>query len=125
MGGRKVILLVENANLILNAKINLADGAGFFGAFVDKSITVGASVGGGANPHLEGIYLADSSFSTGAGDTQLRVRGSVAAYGGVSLQRNLDDNTNPAEFFEFAPDQIVLFPSRLGTRKMDWKEVAP
>ncbi|KKP92758.1 MAG: hypothetical protein UR98_C0018G0012 [Parcubacteria group bacterium GW2011_GWA1_36_12] len=118
--GRKVILFIENSDLFIGGNINLNDGVGFFGVFVDGSITIVPTV-----TSLEGIYLSDSSFSTGLGNTQLSVRGSVAAYEGVNLQRDIDDDSEPSEFFEYAPDQILLFPSKLGTRKMDWKEVAP
>lgn len=31
----------------------------------------------------------------------------------------------PAELFEFAPDQILLYPDKLGFRRTRWSEVAP
>jgi hypothetical protein len=84
------------------------------------------------SPNLEGIYFVDGQVSTGTtgaeNDLQLRLRGSVVGWGGVNLQRNLGEalnGTTPSEFFEFAPDQIMLFPAKLGERKMRWKEVAP
>lgn len=139
LGSRKVILIVDNANLYIGGNINLTKGSGFFMAIAGKNsagekgnIYVLPSVGGGVSPNLEGIYLADGTFYTGTGgvqlDPKLYVRGSVAAYGGVSMQRDLGGTANattPAEFFEYAPDQVMLFPSALGVRKMNWKEVAP
>lgn len=132
---RKVILLVDNANLEITGNINLNDGVGFFMAIAGKgpngtkgNILVDQSVGGGSGPNLEGIYVADNSFSDTGGALRLHVRGSVVAYGGVQMYRNLGDAPNAdqsAEFFEYAPDQIMLFPSKLGTRKINWKEVAP
>lgn len=123
LGSRKVILLVEeNADVVINKNITLTDGAGFFGIFTSGKISVNPQV-----TNLEGIYLSDSSFETGTGNNQLNIRGSVATYGGINLQRKRDliNNTLPAETFEYAPDQILLFPPKLGHRKIRWKEVAP
>ena len=132
IGDRKIVLMVEGADVYINGNINLTDGVGFFGMFVYGDIFVNPAVGGGAAANIEGIYLSDGNFSTGTGglenDSQLYIRGSVASYGGLNLQRNLGEalNTeNPAEVFEFAPDQILLFPAKLGYRRINWKEVAP
>ena len=64
LGGRKVILFVDSADLLINAPINLDDGAGFFLVIVGKNaggakgnIIVGAGVGGTAYD-MEGIYMA-------------------------------------------------------------------
>lgn len=131
IGAKKIILLVANADLNINANINgRTVGSGFFMAIVNGNIVVSPNVGG-ATPNLVGLYLADGTFSDGtlnpSPDNQLLVRGSVVAYGGVSLQRDLGDanNTTPAEIFEYLPDQILLFPKVLGVRKINWKEVAP
>ncbi|KKP57349.1 MAG: hypothetical protein UR48_C0019G0017, partial [Microgenomates group bacterium GW2011_GWD1_33_9] len=32
---------------------------------------------------------------------------------------------NPSEIFEFAPDQILLFPPNLMFKRTKWTEVAP
>jgi uncharacterized protein YjdB len=133
MGGRKVVLLVSSASFNINFPINVTDGAGFFMVIVGKNsggakgnITVSTAVGGGAGPNLEGLYLADGTFSDGAGATRLSVRGSVVA-NSANLQRNLGGaaNLNPSELFEYAPDQTLLFPSIFGARRINWKEVAP
>ena len=139
VGSRKVILIVNGANVYLNGNINLTKGSGFFmlvaGAAADGTkgnIIVNPSVGGGVRANLEGIYIADGVFQTGTtgtkSDIQLWIRGSVAAYGGVNLQRDLGDavnSTTPAELFEFAPDLELLFPEKIGTRTTNWQEVAP
>lgn len=138
LGNRKVVLLVGSANLNLKGKINLTKGQGFFMAIAGKdaggnkgNINIDPTVGGGGT-NLEGIYFADGAISTGttgaANDSQLTFRGSVSANGGISLQRDLGEpanTTTPAEVFEYAPDQIMLFPKILGVRKINWKEVAP
>lgn len=139
LGDRKVILLVNSADFYIKGNINVTDGQGFFFVTVGKNadggkgtIYVDPAVGGGGAPNLEGIYEADNYFQTGSvitgDDSQLWVRGAVAGYGGVILQRDLGglpNKTSPAELFEYAPDQIMLFPSKLGYRRLNWKEVAP
>ncbi len=123
-GSRKVILFVKSGNFNINGKINLDDNNGFFVVFVNGNINITASVTG--TPAIEGMYTADSGFTTGLGNTQLHIRGSVASYGGITLQRDLpDDTVTPAELFEFAPDQVVLFPQKLMFKRFKWAEVAP
>lgn len=128
LGSRRVILLVDTADLNINANISLT--TGFFLAIANQDINIDPAV-----TALEGLYVADGTVSTGTlgpdgsgtgQDVPLSVRGSVAAYTGINLQRDLADNSAiPAEFFEYAPDQILLFPSTLGVRRINWKEVAP
>lgn len=138
IGTKKVILLVDNADFNIGKTINgITKGQGFFLVIVKGNIKVDPGVGGGVGPNLEGLYVADNTFQTGGlpknqdgtgNDIQLRVRGSIVGYGGVTLQRSLagaGNVTNPAEYLEYAPDQIMLFPSKLGVRKIVWKEVAP
>jgi hypothetical protein len=133
LGDREVVLIVKNANLNINGNINFTKGSGFFLAVAGKKddgskgdIILDAGV-----TNLEGIYAADNKFQTGSigtGDSQLVIRGSVAAYGGINLQRDLGDpanQTTPAEIFEYAPDLELLFPEKLLTRTINWKEVAP
>lgn len=122
-GNRKVILFIENGNLTINGKLNVNDGVGFFGAFVDGNINVKSTVTGTAA--LEGIYLSDGTFTSEVAATQLHVRGSVASYGGITLQRDLVDDSTAAELFEYAPDQILLFPKKLAYRRTKWAEIAP
>lgn len=135
--GRKVVLLVDGADLNLNGKINIAQnfrGSSFFMALVGKksgggsggNILVSSSLGSNNQVSLDGLYSADGTFSTGAGNNQLWIRGSVIAYGGVNLQRNLTDNSaTPAEFFEYAPELLTLYPDVFTTKRLRWKEVAP
>jgi hypothetical protein len=139
LGSRKVILIVNAADVYLKGNINVTDAQGFFLLAAGKNdngvkgdIFVDPSVGGGSGPNLEGIYLADNLFRTGTAaptlDSKLYVRGSVAAYGGVVLDRDLGtagNAANPSEFFEYAPDQVLLFPTKLAARRINWKEIAP
>jgi hypothetical protein len=127
LGARKVILFVSD-NLNINGEIWVTDGVGFFGTFVGGNINVNGAVTRVNNPSLEGIYLTDGVFSTGIGTGKLFIRGSVATTttgGGISLQRVLADDTNPAVVFKFAPDQILLFPQSLMFKRTKWAEVSP
>lgn len=123
LGDRKVILFVTGGDLNINANVNLNDGSGFLLAISDEGININSSVSG--SPSIEGLYVSDGNFTSGAGTSQLHIRGSVASYGGFSLQRDLADDSDPAELFEYAPDQILLFPSKLSVRRTRWNEIAP
>jgi hypothetical protein len=134
LGSRKVVLFVKNANLIIDGNINYTHGSGLFMAIVTGNISVAPTVGGGggAPADLEGVYVADGQFITGstssASDEQLWIRGVVAAYGGFALQRDIGlaaDATTPSEVFEFAPELDLMFPSKLATYVINWREVAP
>ena len=132
LGTRKVILIVKNAGMNINGRINLTDASGFFLSVVNGDIDISASVGGSGAPDIEGVYISDGVFNTGTGseenDLSLWIRGSVAGYGGVNLQRDLGDTQNgttPAEYFEYAPDQELLFPISLAYKATNWREVAP
>jgi len=119
-GSTKNILFVDG-NLTINGNINVDDNVGFFLVIVKGTITINPTV-----IEIEGIYETDAGLTTGPGTTQFKVRGSVASYGGITLERDLpDDTVIPAELFEFAPDQVVLFPQKLMFKRIKWAEVAP
>ncbi len=131
-GDRKVVVLVENADLYIDGRINVNDGIGFMMFIVGKNssgdkgnIYVDADLAG--QDQIEGVFFAEGQFRTGAGSDQLYVRGMVAAYDGIVLERDLEgDNTDePAEVFEYAPDFVLTFPRDLTFKRLRWKEVAP
>lgn len=133
-GDRKVVVLVEDADLYINDRINVVDGTGFMMFIVGKAdsgtkgnIYVHEDVSHPVEKEIEGVFLAEGQFRTGEGDNQLHIRGMVAAYGGIVLERDLEgDNADePAEVFEFAPDFILNFPRDLTFKRLRWKEVAP
>lgn len=136
IGPNKVVLLVDG-NFYINGKINV--GTGFFIVISSGDIIVNYNVkdanGLGATPdglpELEGLYFADGAFISDTEspftplDSQLHVRGSVAA-GSFDLRRNLPDNSLiPSEFFEFGADQLLQLPASLNRKSVLWKEVAP
>jgi hypothetical protein len=132
LGSKKVILIADLANININGNINLTKGSGFFLLVTKGRVSVNSSVGGGGF-NLEGIYISDGAFSSGTkktstvNDTKLSVRGTVAAYGGMNLQRDLGvgNASSPGEYFEYAPDLELLFPASLSSRVTNWREVAP
>ncbi len=133
LGSKKVVVLAASANVNISDTVNFTKGSGFFLIVAGKDslgnkgdINIDPALGGNAYD-LEGIYVASGSFSTGVSALPLRMRGSVAGYDSVTLQRDLGGSnlTTPAEYFEYAPDLSLLFPSVLGTRRINWKEVAP
>ncbi len=136
---RKVVLLVDG-DLYLGrppaqsgSNIRVQDGTGFFMAIVSGDIIISpkAEIDPlNPQPVFEGIFLAEGQVKTGTDgpglDGQLWIRGSVAAYGGIVLERDLTDNgLTPAEFFEYGPDLLFTFPRDLTSRKYKWKEIAP
>jgi len=134
VGTRKVVLFVNGGDLNINGRINLQSGESFFMAIVGKddsgnkgNIIVDPSVSHPVKPGLEGIFLADSQFKTGSDDKQLYIRGSVAAWEGIVLERDLDDDNSdtPAELFEYAPDLIFNYPQEMLRDVIRWREVAP
>ena len=135
VGDRKVVLLVEGGDLTVNGRVNLqSPGVGFFMTIVGKdvngqkgNIIVDPSVTHPTEPGLEGIYLSDAQFRTGAGSSKLWVKGAVVAYGGVQFQRDLGggNTTAPAELFEYNPSLIFTYPRELTRKNMTWREVAP
>lgn len=87
-----------------------------------------ASLASASGPALEGIFLAENQFKTGAGTSQLYLKGNVAALGGLALERDLGNPNNlknPAELFKYGPDLILLYPQKLGYKRIKWQEVAP
>ena len=117
-GNRKVIYFIDG-NLNIDGNITLDNGVGFFVAFVSGNITINPNV-----TNIEGMYLTDGTFNT-SGTIAFNGRGSFVAYSGFNINRDLVNDINPSEIFEFAPDQILLFPPNLMFKRTKWTEVAP
>lgn len=135
LGGKKAIVFV-NGDLTIKGPINLTRGSGFFATIASGSINIDSGVAGDSAPVLEGFFIADNAIRTGtkspANDTKLYVRGVLAAWGNVILQRDLDpnhtgtgNNITPAEYVEYAPDLVLLFPHELQRDNPVWEEIAP
>jgi Bacterial Ig domain len=128
IGSNRVVLVVRNADVTLNGRINVTDGTGFFMLLSEDDISVSGSLGGGVTPHLEGIFYAGNQFSTGgngSGDTQLSLRGSVVSPS-IVLSRNLTNNAvTPAEVFTYGADQFLLIPELMSDHRVTWREILP
>ena len=83
---------------------------------------------------IEGIYLVDGVFRTcvtdDCGDSaadQLQVLGSVIAWSGLDLQRDLflDNRNTPGELFTYEPEFLERLPEFILRAIYTWKEVAP
>jgi hypothetical protein len=125
LGERKIVILVTGVDVNIESDIDLEDGLGFLLIVTDGNINIGSGVS-----TVKGILVADNDVNTCSGcsgnDDPLTVHGSVIAWRKVNLQRSLLNNTTTsAETFEFAPEQILLFPPVLGKRNIRWTEVAP
>jgi hypothetical protein len=101
------------------------------------------NVGDGGDPVtnqrvVQGLYLADGIFSTcetaGCGyDTAtgdfypLNFEGTVVAWGGVSLDRDIftQNACSPSETFTYRPDMIERLPDYFDISRFTWGEVAP
>jgi len=137
LGDRKVVLMVDGANLTITRRIFLNDGTGFFAAFVGRNssglkgdIIVDGDVSHPVQPELEGLFHADGDFFTGtlgvASDTQLHVNGMISSETNIVQERDLTDNSDtPAFFLEYAPELTLLMPKELMTKSYKWEEVAP
>jgi len=147
LGGRKIILFVDNADVTINTKISVTQGLGAFYLIADQDVTVSYSVGdaptSAPNPDIEGLIFADGQVilegdPSGPGlDKQLFIRGSLSGLGkdaagtsgvndGVVFERDLPNNSLiPAELVEFAPDMVLTWPPYLARKNTTWKEVAP
>ena len=138
IGDKKVILMVNNANLIIgesggteNQRLNIREGEGFFMAIVEGNIVIRREF---KHPdadqiELEGIYFTENSFITEDNSSdQLWLRGILAAMGGLSLNRDLGlplNQDTPSELFEYGPELLFHFPAIFSNRKTIWREVSP
>jgi len=124
-GDTKVIVLV-------NGKIDITENVT---VPVDNSLVVIASgdiIIADSVDQVEGIYVADGTISTGAGDTEFFGYGSFIA-GSFDLRRdftatNPDDernNTTPVEHFIYRPDLIINSPTKLWAAPLNWQELPP
>ena len=129
---RKVIIFVESGDVAISRNVNINKGKQLFMVIAGDDIALAGSVG-----QLDGVYVTDKTFQTGSyaqtppNDLQLTVNGSIVGWnigqGGsaIILQRDMLNNTIPAEKIIYSPAQIMQIPSVFGKSSILWKEVAP
>ncbi|MBI3397438.1 hypothetical protein HY045_03100 [Candidatus Woesebacteria bacterium] len=144
--GNKIVLIVKNASLNINAAVGGKRGSFIFMAVVQNDININKVVGhnpslGNPNngPDVEGLFVANGNITTGTNggaspnDLALYVHGALISVDPspssgkkVIMQRVLSDNSKtPAEFFEYAPELLLQYPSIFYDRSLKWQEVAP
>lgn len=123
-GGDKFVVFV-NGDLTVNSDITVA-GTSFLAIIVNGNLTVGTGVA-----NLQGLYVIDDQFVTNSAspavDAGLSVQGSIVAWGGVDLNRDLGDAnlSSPAERFAYRTDLITNMPDKMKVFSLRWQEVAP
>lgn len=120
--GQKYIVLVDG-NFAINNNI-IVDNGGFLAIIAKGDITVAASA---TLTQVQGLYVSEN-FITNAIGVPLEVQGSVVAWTGVSLGRDLGgagNISNPAEKFIYRPDLLVNMPESMKSFVMQWQEVVP
>lgn len=145
LAGTKAIIFVQDGDLIIDSEIRLNNTATGFVMFVvgddgtgtKGNIIIDPSVGNNSlsatTPNITGVFWADGQISTGTDGPQSDTRklimyGSFAALRGFNLQRSLsstDNQTSPAEVFQYGPEFQLNFPQTLSSKRLIWREVAP
>jgi hypothetical protein len=76
---------------------------------------------------FDGIIITNGTFDTGTGNVDFTYNGSVVAWNGVILGRDLktDNYGNPAETFIYRPQMLLNVPPFFGIQTMKWREVPP
>jgi hypothetical protein len=119
--GRKLVILVDG-DVTLTDDINVVPG-GSLVLICSGNIDVAGSI-----EQLEGIYIADGTFSTGDADNQLTAEGVFIAQEFV-LQRGSPadplNNTTPYEVFYYRPDLVINSNPEIWTANYSWQEIPP
>lgn len=143
--GKSIVILV-NGNLTINANITVANG-GFLAFITAGNITIGNTVGTAIytseTPQVEGVYIADGTFTTESkssggvdvSDLKFVGAGTFVGWSGVVLDRDYKDtadpslgvtnNTSSAELFIGRPDLAFNAPAEMKKPQYTWQEVAP
>lgn len=121
--GESYVIFV-NGDLRIASNITVANG-GFLAFIVNGSVRVSPAV-----TDVAGIYVIDSTLiteSNGGTDVAANFQGSVVAWGGVNLGRDLvAGNLNQAgEKFTYRADLLNNMPDSMKVFALKWEEVVP
>ncbi len=119
-----------NGSMDINKNINIGTASGI--VFVVKNdVNIDEDV-----ENVDGVFIVGGQFTT-SGDTSsscpntsstdehLVIHGAVYVGGKACFNRNLANNTNPAETIIYEPKYLWLFREILGTTRNIFKEIAP
>jgi len=125
--GETIVFLVDG-DLSLEARVKVAPG-GFLAFFVSGDISLDPSVNSEDGlAAIEGVYIADGTFSSGKANTKLILEGTFVGWSGVNLERDFDSqrsNSEPVEVFRYRSDFKLNLPTFLNRPSINWQEVAP
>ncbi len=121
--GESYVIFV-NGDLRIASNITVANG-GFLAFIVNGSVRVSPAV-----TDVAGLYVIDSTLiteSNGGTDVAANFQGSVVAWGGVNLGRDLvAGNLNQAgEKFTYRADLLNNMPDSMKVFALKWEEVVP
>jgi len=118
-GGTAVVLVNGDLNINTNLPVGESSALAFF---VRGKITINPMV-----TRLDGVYFAQSDFSSGVSSNQLVGNGSwlVSGEGKFILGRDLGiaNSSTPAEKVNFMPKYLILLNNLLGRQDYVWQEV--
>ena len=123
LAGESYVFFV-NGDLRIAGDVTVADG-GFLAILVNGSVNVSPAV-----EDIQGLYVVDSAMTTesnGTSDAPANFEGSVVAWGGVNLGRDLvsDNVSTAAEKFTYRVDLLNNMPDSMKVFALKWEEVVP
>lgn len=130
-----VVFIANNGDLNINANITVPTSS-FLAFIVSGNINIGSGVGQSSasseTPVVEGMYVANGTFSvnsTGDPTTEKRFvgAGTFVGWDDVSLGRDMGigNNNNATELFIARPDFALNAPNEMKKAVYDWQEIAP
>lgn len=121
--GQSYVVFV-NGDLRIASNIEVEPG-GFLAFMVNGSLRVSPAVA-----QVEGLYVVDGTLiteSNGSVDMGLSFEGSMVAWGGVNLGRDLvsGNSLSAGESFRYRPDLLLNMPDSMKVFALKWEEVVP
>jgi len=122
IGNHKIVLFVDNADVVIDHNITVNQG-GFFALIVKGKLTFTGGV-----QNAQGFHLSNGDMTIQASSNKFQGEGSFISWGDIIFKRDrqdIDYNKTPAEFFVFRPDLLVNAPKDFLFHPFVFQEVAP
>lgn len=121
--GESYVVFVDG-DLRIASPVTVAEG-GFLAFIVNGSIRVSPAIS-----EIQGLYVADGAIiteSNGGVDVAAEFEGSMVAWGGFNMGRDLVANNvgTPGESFRYRPDLLLNMPDAMKIFALRWEEVVP